>query len=147
MEVKQYTKVLVSDRNKCPEYRGFYIEDQIREVSLLSPDIPLMERIKAYQVCIVTPLISSIRFHFWNFEYKLTDVLVSPPFIHDFSKGEGEISWCLPTPFAFPVGTTTLISIYADLNLCSLMIPYEEILRCIYNYCYLSLTTIVSYCM
>ncbi len=24
MEVKQYTKVLVWDRNKCPEYRGFY---------------------------------------------------------------------------------------------------------------------------
>ncbi len=27
MEVKQYTKVLVWDQNKCPEYRGFlYIE-------------------------------------------------------------------------------------------------------------------------
>ncbi len=25
MEVKQYTKVLVWDRNKCPEYRGFLI--------------------------------------------------------------------------------------------------------------------------
>ncbi len=25
MEVKQYTKVLVCDRNKCPEYRGFLI--------------------------------------------------------------------------------------------------------------------------
>ncbi len=23
MEVKQYTNVLVCDRNKCPEYRGF----------------------------------------------------------------------------------------------------------------------------
>ncbi len=27
MEVKYYTKVLVCDRNKCPEYRGFlYME-------------------------------------------------------------------------------------------------------------------------
>ncbi len=32
VEVKQYTKVLVWDRNKCPEYRGFlYMEVLIRE--------------------------------------------------------------------------------------------------------------------
>ncbi len=35
MEVKQYTKVLVWDRNKCPEYRGFlYMEVLIREGGL-----------------------------------------------------------------------------------------------------------------
>ncbi len=36
MEVKQYTKVLVWDRNKCPEYGGFlYMEVLIREVSFI----------------------------------------------------------------------------------------------------------------
>ncbi len=35
MEVKQYTKVLVWDLNKCPKYRGFlYMEVLIRQVSL-----------------------------------------------------------------------------------------------------------------
>ncbi len=36
MEVKQYTEVLVWDRNKCPEYQDFlYMEVLIREVSFI----------------------------------------------------------------------------------------------------------------
>ncbi len=38
MEVKQYTKVLVWDRNKCPEYRGFLIMEVKQYTKLLVSD-------------------------------------------------------------------------------------------------------------